>query len=131
MIFFARLPQLFKAVTENAAPATIFDAVSCLRGPDIAIHGESILDTSHHAAPATQMQNAALQSAAPATRKRRACILTRVKSIAPVTQNAKMTCHLVILKHQNEHFVRDFPQISHVKRNLPKHFRKLSRMAVN
>ena len=57
--------------------------------------------------------------------------LTRVQSIAPVTQNAKMTSHLVTLKRQNEHFVRDFLQISYVRRNLPKHLRKLSRMAVN
>ena len=57
--------------------------------------------------------------------------LTRVQSTAPVTQNAKMTSHLVTVKRQNEHFVRDFLQISHVRRNLPKHLRKLSRMAVN
>ena len=57
--------------------------------------------------------------------------LTRFQSITPVTQNAKMTSHLVTLKRQNEHFVRDFLQISHVRGNLPKHFRKLSRMAMN
>ena len=57
--------------------------------------------------------------------------LTRFQSITPVTQNAKMTSHLVTLKRQSEHFVRDFLQISHVRGNLPKHFRKLSRMAMN
>ena len=35
------------------------------------------------------------------------------QSLAPATQNAKMTSHLESLKRQNEHFVRDFLQISH------------------
>ena len=35
------------------------------------------------------------------------------QSPAPATQNAKMTFHLESLKRQNEHFVRDFLQISH------------------
>ena len=39
--------------------------------------------------------------------------LTRFQSIAPVTQNDKMTSHLVTLKRQNEHFVRDFLHFSH------------------
>ena len=42
--------------------------------------------------------------------------LTRFQSIAPVTQNAKMTSHLVTRKRQNEHFVRDFFQISHAEK---------------
>ena len=42
--------------------------------------------------------------------------LTRFQSIAPVTQNAKMTSHLVTRKRQNEHFVRDFLQISHAEK---------------
>ena len=41
--------------------------------------------------------------------------LTRFQSIAPVTQNAKMTSHLVTRKRQNEHFVRDFLQSSHAE----------------
>ena len=49
-----------------------------------------------------------LPNAAPATRKRHACI----DSNAPVTQNAKMTSHLVTLKRQTEHFVRDFLNFS-------------------
>ena len=35
------------------------------------------------------------------------------QSLAPATQNAKMTSHLESLKRQNEHFVRYFLQISH------------------
>ena len=35
------------------------------------------------------------------------------QSLAPATQNAKMTSHLESLKRQNEHFVRDFFQIPH------------------
>ena len=35
------------------------------------------------------------------------------QSLAPATQNAKMTSHLESLKRQNEHFVRDFLQIPH------------------
>ena len=35
------------------------------------------------------------------------------QSLAPATQNAKMTSHLESLKRQNERFVRDFLQISH------------------
>ena len=42
-----------------------------------------------------------------------ALALPRIQSIAPVTQNTKMTFHLETLKRQNEHFVRDFLQISH------------------
>ena len=42
--------------------------------------------------------------------------LTHFQSIAPVTRNAKMTSHLVTLKRQNEHFVRDFLQISHAEK---------------
>ena len=38
--------------------------------------------------------------------------LTRFHSIAPVTQNAKMTSHLVTLKRQNEHFARDILNFS-------------------
>ena len=38
---------------------------------------------------------------------------TSFQSLAPATQNAKMTSHLESLKRQNEHFVRDFLQISH------------------
>ena len=41
--------------------------------------------------------------------------LTRFQSIAPVTQNAKMTSHLLTRKRQNEHFVRDLLQISHAE----------------
>ena len=77
--YFLRGFRNFSGQSQNAAPATTFDTVSCLRSPDTAIHGKSTLDTSQNAAPATQVQNAALQSAAPATRKRRACIDTRPK----------------------------------------------------
>ena len=35
------------------------------------------------------------------------------QSLAPATQNAKMTSHLESLKRQKEHFVRDFFQIPH------------------
>ena len=35
------------------------------------------------------------------------------QSLAPATQNAKMTSHLESLKRQNEHFVRYFLQIAH------------------
>ena len=37
------------------------------------------------------------------------------QSLAPATQNAKMTSHLESLKRQNEHFVRDFLQIPHLQ----------------
>ena len=64
-------------------------------------------------------------------RKSHTLRLTRLWSIAPATQNAKTTSHLVTLKRQNEHFVRDFLQISHVKGTLPKHLQKLSPTAAN
>ena len=35
------------------------------------------------------------------------------QSLAPATQNAKMTSHLESLQRQNEHFVRDFLHIPH------------------
>ena len=50
-------------------------------------------------------------------RENDALALTRVQSIAPATQNAKITSHLVTLKRQNEHFVRDFLQISCQKKS--------------
>ena len=104
--------------------------VSCLRSPDNAIHEKSTLDTPQNAAPATQMQNAALQSAAPATRRRRACIDTLPKYCA---------CHA---KRENDlpSCDSDAPKRAFRARlssnftcrgNLPKHLRKLSRMAVN
>ena len=43
-------------------------------------------------------------------RENDALALTRFQSIAPATQNVKMTSHLVTLKCQNEHFVSDFLQ---------------------
>ena len=64
----------FSRQSQNAAPATIFATVSCLRSPDNAMHEKSTLDTPQNAAPATLVQNATLQSAAPARRKRHACI---------------------------------------------------------
>ena len=48
-------------------------------------------------------------------RENDALALTRFQSIAPVTQNTKMTSHLLTRKHQNEHFVRGFLQISHAE----------------
>lgn len=50
-------------------------------------------------------RNTALQSSAPARRKRHACIDMLPKYIAPAKQNAKMTSHLENLKRQNEQFV--------------------------
>ena len=48
-------------------------------------------------------------------RENDALALTRFQSIAPVTQNTKMTSHLLTRKRQNEHFVRGFLQISHAE----------------
>ena len=45
------------------------------------------------------------QKVLPLPRESGALILTRLQSIAPATQNVKMTSHLVSLKRQNEHFV--------------------------
>ena len=45
--------------------------------------------------------------------KNNALALTRFQSIAPVTQNSKMTSHFVTWERQNEHFVRDFLHFSH------------------
>ena len=41
-------------------------------------------------------------------RKNDTLALTHCQSIAPVTQNTKMTSHFVTWERQNEHFVRDF-----------------------
>ena len=49
-------------------PAMTFDAVSCLRGPDTAIHENSTFATSPNAAPAKKIEDAAAQSAALATK---------------------------------------------------------------
>ena len=46
-------------------------------------------------------------------RKNDTLALTHCQSIAPVTQNTKMTSHFVIWNRQNEHFVRDFLHFSH------------------
>ena len=48
--------------------------------------------------------------------KNDALALTRFQSIAPVTQNTKMTSHFVTWGRQNEHFVRDFLHISYFER---------------
>ena len=80
----------FSRQSPNAAPARTFDTVSCSRSPANAIHGKSTLNASQNAAPATQMQNATLQSAAPATQKWHADIDTPLKYCA---------CHS---KHEND-----------------------------
>ena len=46
-------------------------------------------------------------------RKNVTLALTHCQSIAPVTQNTKMTSHFVTWERQNEHFVRDFLHFSH------------------
>ena len=46
-------------------------------------------------------------------RKNDTLALTHCQSIAPVTQNTKMTSHCVIWDRQNEHFVRDVLHFSH------------------
>ena len=120
----------FSRQSPNGAPATTFDTVSCLRSPDTAIHGKSTLDTSQNAAPATQMQNAALQSAAPATRKRHACVGTRPKYCAcsAKRENDLPSCDFEAAKRA---FRARLPSNFTCRGNLPEHLRKLSRMAVN
>lgn len=54
-----------------------------------------------------------------------ALALTRLQSIAPGTQTAKITSRL----KKNKHFIRDFLQFSHF-RNSKKHLPKLSRRAL-
>ena len=49
------------------------------------------------------------------SRENDALALTRFQSIAPVTQNAKMSSHLATWKRENEHFMRDALQISHAE----------------
>ena len=72
----------FSRQSPNAAPARTFNTVSRLHYPDTASHGKSSLNASQNAAPATQMQNATLQSAAPATQKWLADIATPLKYCA-------------------------------------------------
>ena len=128
--YFLRGFRKFSRQSPNAAPATTFDTVSRSRCPDTAIHRKSILATSQNAAPATQMQNAALQSTAPATQKWHADIDTSLKYCA---------CHA---KRKNDLPAWDFgtpkrtfrarlPSNFKCRGNLAKHFRKLSRMAAN
>ena len=69
----------FSRHSPNAAPATIFEVMSCLCVPAIAIRGNVTFATSQNAAPATTSRKATSQSAAPATKKRRACIDTLPK----------------------------------------------------
>ena len=49
-------------------------------------------------------------------RKNDALALSRFQSIAPVTQNTKMTSHFVTWERQNEHFVRDLLHFSYFER---------------
>ena len=88
--YFLRGFRKFSRQSPNAAPATTFATVSCSRSPANAIHEKSTFNTSQNAARATQMQNATLQSAAPATPKWHADIDTPLKSCA---------CHA---KHEND-----------------------------
>ena len=106
------LPQLVKAVTKWT-----FYGVSRLRSPDTAIHGNSTYAMSQHAARATNARNVALQSAAPATRKRRACIDTLPKHGACDAQRETD----LPPKRKNQQFIRDFLiQFSHSRRNRKK-----------
>ena len=120
----------FSSQSPNAAPATSFATASCSHSPANAIHEKNTFNTSQNAAPATQMQNAALQSTAPATQKWHADIDTSLKYCA---------CHA---KRKNDLPAWDFgtpkrtfrarlPSNFKCRGNLAKHFRKLSRMAAN
>ena len=83
--FRARLPQLFK---EQASKTSIScEASSTFQGTSF--------QNEHFVRGFLTFQSRSFQS------------------LAPATQNAKMTSHLESLKRQNEHFVRDFLQISH------------------
>ena len=83
--FRARLPQLFK---EQASKTSIScEASSTFQGTSF--------QNEHFVRGFLNFQSRSFQS------------------LAPATQNAKMTSHLESLKRQNEHFVRDFLQISH------------------
>ena len=81
VLVFARLAQLFKAVTKCFACHDFWHCVMFAQ-PWHCDSWKSTLDTPQNAAPATQVHNAALQSAAPATRKRHACIDTLPKYCA-------------------------------------------------
>ena len=67
-MIFAKLPPLFKTVTKCSAKT--FDTVSGLRSPATAIQQNCSFATSQNAVPATRLDNAPAQSAAPATGKR-------------------------------------------------------------
>ncbi len=79
----------FSRRSQNAAPATTFDTVSSLRSPD---HENSTLATSPNAASVTKIDDAAAQSAAPATKNRRANWDTLLKYCA---------CHAKRKRHRN------------------------------
>ena len=84
--FRARLPQLFKR--------TSFQNEHFVRG-FLNFSSEQASKTSISCEASSTFQSRSFQS------------------LAPATQNAKMTSRLESLKRQNEHFVRDFLQISH------------------
>ena len=114
--YFLRGFRKFSRQSPNAAPATTFDAASCSRSPANAIHEKSTFNTSQNAAPATQMQNATLQSAAPATPKWYADIDTPLKYC---------TCHA---KHENDLPSGDFEEPKRAFRaRLPSNFTRQSK----
>ena len=54
-------------------------------------------------------------------KKRHACIDTLASKVLRLPRKTKMTSHLVTLKRQNEHFVRDFLHFSYLKEMIVSH----------
>ena len=102
-VFRARLPQLFKRQASKTS-------ISC--EASATFQGTSF-QNEHFVARLPQLfkeqaSKTSISCEASSTFQSRS-----FQSLAPATQNAKMTSHLESLKRQNEHFVRDFLQISH------------------
>ena len=102
--FRARLPQLFKEQASKTSisyetsatfQATIPKRAFRTRLPQLFKRQASKTSISYEASSTFQSRS--------------------FQSLAPATQNAKMTSHLESLKRQNEHFVRYFLQISHLQ----------------
>ena len=118
--FRARLPQLFK---EQASKTSIsFEASATFQGTSFQNEHfvRGVLNFSKNKLPKRvfrarlpqlfkrQASKTSISCEASSTFQSRS-----FQSLAPATQNAKMTSHLESLKRQNERFVRDFLQISH------------------
>ena len=127
---FAKLSPLFKTITKSCACHDICSSVTFGRH----CHCDSLKQHLRHVTKCCACHDIAkshITKCCACHEKTTRLPLTHCQSIAPVTQNTKMTSHFVTWERQNEHFVRDFLHFSYFERQDGVAVRMHRPMAVN